>query len=99
MSAPTDFDRTATATALDRLTAGNRRLLAAIEGADDHAARREAFAKASPYAIVLGCADSRVPPELVFDEGAGRLFVVRVAAGVAGPNEIGSIEYALARWS
>jgi carbonic anhydrase len=53
---------------------------------------------ANPYAIVLGCSDSRVPPEVVFDEAPGRLFVVRVASNVATSAEIGSIEYALARW-
>ena len=62
------------------------------------AAALAAFATADPYAVILGCADSRVPPEIVFDETVGRLFVVRVASGVAGTNEIGSIEYALARW-
>lgn len=47
-----------------------------------------------PYAIVLSCADSRVPPEIVFDESLGRLFVIRVAGNFAGPDEIASIEYA-----
>lgn len=47
-----------------------------------------------PKAVVLGCADSRVPPELIFDEGLGDLFVVRVAGNVADPEDIGSIEYA-----
>jgi carbonic anhydrase len=47
-----------------------------------------------PYAIVLSCADSRVPPEIVFDESLGKLFVIRVAGNVAGPDEIASIEYA-----
>ncbi|HEY5487800.1 MAG TPA: carbonic anhydrase, partial [Candidatus Limnocylindrales bacterium] len=49
-------------------------------------------------AVVLGCSDSRVPPETVFNETVGRLFVIRVAANVAGNAEIGTIEYALARW-
>ena len=85
--------------AIERLREGNARLLASIEAAPDPAAIRSALAKGSPYAVILGCADSRVPPEVVFNESPGRLFVVRVASGVAGPNEIGSIEYALARWS
>jgi carbonic anhydrase len=85
--------------AVERLTAGNGRLLASIDAAPDPAAIRATLAKGTPYAIVLGCSDSRVPPEIVFGESPGRLFVVRVASGVAGPNEIGSIEYALARWS
>lgn len=47
----------------------------------------------SPYAIILSCADSRVPPELIFDESIGRLFVVRVAGNVTSPEALGSIEY------
>jgi carbonic anhydrase len=89
---------TASAQALDRLAAGNGRLIAAIASSRDPAAALSAFAKAEPYAVILGCSDSRVPPEIVFDETVGRLFVIRVASGVAGTNEIGSIEYALARW-
>jgi carbonic anhydrase len=58
-----------------------------------------ALTVAEPYAIVLGCSDSRVPPELVFDESVGRLFVIRVASNVAGNEEIGTIEYASARWN
>lgn len=49
----------------------------------------------SPYAIVLACSDSRVPPELVFDESLGKLFIVRLAGNVATPEAIGSIEYAV----
>ena len=101
MTAPTESNPSVVdaAAAIDLLKAGNERLLSAIEVSVDPDAARAALAKASPYAIVLGCADSRVPPEIVFDEEPGKLFVVRVASGVAGPNEIGSIEYALARWS
>jgi carbonic anhydrase len=85
--------------AIDLLSAGNDRLQATIEHSEHPDEVRASFAKANPYAIVLGCADSRVPPEVVFDELPGRLFVVRVASAIAGPNEIGSIEYALARWA
>jgi len=56
--------------------------------------RREVAKEKYPHAIVLSCADSRVPPEIVFDQGLGDLFVVRVAGNVAGEKEIGSIEYA-----
>ena len=83
---------------LERLVRGNAQFLGAIAGSPDPAGRTAALAQADPYAVVLGCADSRVPPETIFDEGTGRLFVVRVAANVAGPSEIGSIEYAIARW-
>jgi carbonic anhydrase len=85
--------------ALASLTAGNGRFLASIEASTDPAAVRAGLSRAEPYAVILGCSDSRVPPEVVFGEAPGRLFVVRVASGVAGPNEIGTIEYALARWS
>ena len=57
-------------------------------------ARRRALAAGqSPYAIVLSCADSRVPPEIVFDQGLGRLFVVRLAGNIVEPFVLGSIEY------
>jgi carbonic anhydrase len=85
--------------ALERLTAGNGRFLASIEASADPAAVRAGLSRAEPYAVVLGCSDSRVPPEVVLGEAPGKLFVVRVASGVAGPNEIGTVEYALARWS
>lgn len=49
----------------------------------------------TPMAVVLGCSDSRVPPEIIFDQGIGDLFVVRVAGNVAGPIEMDSIEYAI----
>ena len=84
---------------LDRLRAGNARFRDAIAGSPDPEAAAAALSVAEPYAVVLGCSDSRVPPELVFDESVGRLFVVRVASNVAGNEEIGTIEYALARWN
>ena len=87
------------ATPLERLAAGNRRLRAAFAASPDPVAVLAALSRAQPYAIILGCSDSRVPPEIIFDETHGRLFVVRVASNLAGPTEIGSIEYALARWS
>ena len=49
----------------------------------------------SPYAVILSCSDSRVPPELVFDESLGKLFIIRLAGNVATPEAIGSIEYAV----
>lgn len=56
--------------------------------------RREALvSKQNPYAIILGCSDSRVSPEILFDQGVGDLFVVRVAGNVAGPLELDSIQY------
>ncbi len=64
--------------------------------AADAAKRREELTKSQhPFAIVLGCADSRVPPEIVFDQGLGDLFVIRVAGNVIDDHSLGSIEYAV----
>jgi carbonic anhydrase len=85
------------AEALDRLKAGNARFAAgrtrhAHEGADW---RKHLVADQKPFATVLGCSDSRVPPELVFDQGFGDLFVIRVAGNVIAPDVVGSLAYAL----
>lgn len=82
--------------ALDRLMQGNQRYAADhLESPDRSSMRRlEIYQKQQPFAIVLGCSDSRVPPEIIFDQGLGDLFVVRVAGQVAGPVELDSIEYA-----
>lgn len=85
------------AEALQRLRDGNIRFVAgeADAAAIEHEARRNQFAaKQSPFAIVLGCSDSRVPVEFVFDQGVGDLFVVRVAGNIAARSQIGSIEFA-----
>ena len=82
----------------ERLKAGNARFRDLVANAHDPAETRASLAAANPYAIVLGCSDSRVPPEIVFHEWIGRLFVIRVVANVAGTDETGAIEYALARW-
>jgi carbonic anhydrase len=83
--------------ALELLRAGNRRFVSderqpsALPG---HARRTELLAGQNPFAIVLGCADSRVPAELIFDQGLGDLFVIRVAGNVVGSPELGSVEFA-----
>ena len=59
------------------------------------AARTQLATSQHPYAIVLSCSDSRVPPEVVFDKGLGEIFTVRVAGNVVAPHELGSIEYAI----
>ncbi len=84
--------------ALDKLLEGNRRYIAGeCPGEDRHAERRaETACGQDPFAIILGCSDSRVPPEIIFDSGIGELFVIRVAGGVAGDQVLGSIEYAAA---
>ena len=83
--------------ALDRLIEGNRRYLSdELEHPSRTADRREATrAKQRPYAVIVGCSDSRVSPEVVFDEGIGDLFVVRVAGNVIGLLELESIEFAI----
>lgn len=86
------------AASLERLRAGNDRFLEEIANTPDPAATAAELSKADPYAVILGCSDSRVPPEIIFNETVGRLFVIRVASNVAGNEEIGTIEYALARW-
>jgi carbonic anhydrase len=84
------------AAVLKQLEIGNARFVAGKPThPDGSAARRAEIAKGQhPKAVVLGCADSRVPPELVFDAGLGDLFVVRVAGNVADPVDVGSVEYA-----
>lgn len=83
--------------ALERLRAGNRRFASDLRGDHGHGRRArpaDLTNGQAPFAIVLGCSDSRVGPELVFDQGLGDLFVVRVAGNVAGPSELGSVEFA-----
>mgnify|MGYP001818696840 CR=1 FL=1 len=85
--------------ALARLKEGNQRFISGTGGRDldfEHAKREELVEKQTPFATVLGCSDSRVPLELVFDQGMGDLFVVRVAGNIAAPSQIGSIEFAAA---
>ncbi len=83
---------------LNRLKEGNARFVADhLEGKFKDSSRRESLSGGQePYAIILGCADSRVVPELAFDAGLGELFVVRVAGNVANSSSIASIEYAVA---
>jgi carbonic anhydrase len=92
-----DAATVAPAEAMHRLVDGNQRFVQQkMTAAHQDAARRETLAKGQrPFAIVLGCADSRVPPELVFDQGLGDLFVIRVAGEVAPAEVLGSIDYAV----
>jgi carbonic anhydrase len=82
-------------TPLDRLIEGNKRF---VENKSLHPnrtleRREETAKKQEPFAVIVGCSDSRVAPEILFDQGIGDLFIVRVAGNVAGPLEIASIEY------
>lgn len=84
------------AVARKRLVAGNDRYVAGKHPRTDYSMRRRAVAPAQlPFAIVLGCSDSRVPPELLFDQGLGDIFTVRVAGNIADDLAIGSMEYAV----
>jgi len=82
--------------ALQRLVDGNKRYVdSQMTGGKSDAATRTSLAKSQkPYAIILTCSDSRVPPEIIFDKGLGEIFVVRVAGNVPDPVVLGSIEYA-----
>ena len=90
----------AAAQALQRLRDGNRRFVAETRdgSAANGARRRELVQSQEPFAIILGCSDSRVPAEIVFDQGLGDLFVIRVAGNVVAPSQIGSVEFAAARF-
>lgn len=82
------------------LRKGNRRFAAGESIVDEsswHTKRTELVGGQSPFAVVLACSDSRVPVELVFDQGLGDLFVIRVAGNIAAPSQIGSVEYAAAQ--
>jgi carbonic anhydrase len=82
---------------LDRLLKGNQRYVEdRLEHPNRTSDRRSALtASQSPFAVIVGCSDSRVAPEIVFDQGIGDLFVVRVAGNVIGPLELDSVEFAL----
>lgn len=83
--------------ALQRLREGNARFVAgaAASQATDHRVRREQLAdNQAPFAIIVGCSDSRVPVEAVFDQGLGDLFVIRVAGNIVSSTQLGSIEFA-----
>jgi carbonic anhydrase len=87
--------------ALDRLRDGNRRFIADTRSAGsltDGIRRRALTAGQEPFAIVLGCSDSRVPAEIVFDQGLGDLFVIRVAGNIVAPSQVGSVEFAAERF-
>src|SRR5438094_4117587 len=87
--------------ALMRLQEGNRRFVASLADAAPALSQTRRIALADgqqPFAIVLGCSDSRVPAELVFGQGFGDLFVIRVAGNIVAPSQIGSVEFAAARF-
>jgi len=81
--------------ALVRLREGNRRLVAGMQGGTPAPVLGQGQ---EPFAIVLGCSDARVPAELVFGQGFGDLFVIRVAGNIVAPSQVGSVEFAAARF-
>lgn len=92
---------TAAYEALERLRDGNRRFVEGVRGQDvpAHCDRRRQVAEAqAPFAIILGCSDSRVPAEIIFDQGLGDLFVIRVAGNIVAPSQVASVEFAAARY-
>ncbi len=87
--------------ALAKLRQGNARFVGNVRGAEPilSQVRRAQFVQGqNPFAVVLGCSDSRVPAEIVFDQGLGDLFVIRVAGNVVAPSQIGSVEFAVERF-
>ncbi|MAL98191.1 carbonic anhydrase [Hydrocarboniclastica marina] len=87
--------------ALERLQEGNRRFVSDSrdESSDSiHRRRSELATGQNPLAIILGCSDSRVPAEIIFDQGLGDLFVIRVAGNIVAASQVGSIEYAAERF-
>jgi carbonic anhydrase len=87
--------------ALERLRDGNHRFAAGRGSAGGPASRTrrsELVTGQQPFAIVLGCSDSRVPAEIVFDQGLGELFVIRVAGNIVAPSQVGSVEFAAERY-
>ncbi|MCJ7558447.1 MAG: carbonic anhydrase [Gammaproteobacteria bacterium] len=87
--------------ALQQLREGNRRFVSEL-GSDEvpsNTSRRNSLVTGQePFAIILGCSDSRVPAEIVFDQGLGDLFVIRVAGNIVAPSQVGSVEFAAERF-
>jgi carbonic anhydrase len=88
------------AEALARLKEGNDRYVKNVRSVDSMLShsRRDDQAPQLPVAIVLGCSDSRAPAEIVFDQGLGDLFVIRVAGNIVAPSQVGSVEFAAERF-
>lgn len=86
--------------ALERLRNGNRRFVAGLgtEGNSVNPKRMALTQEQKPFAIILGCSDSRVPAEIIFDQGLGDLFVIRVAGNIVAPSQVDSVEFAASRF-
>jgi carbonic anhydrase len=87
--------------AVERLREGNGRYVSDVgvhHTLTTRARRRELALGQEPFAVILGCSDSRVPAEIVFDQGLGDLFVIRVAGNIVAPSQVGSVEFAAAQF-
>jgi len=87
--------------ALERLKEGNARFVSGMQRREtlfSHVRRAELTTGQDPFAIILGCSDSRVPAEIVFDHGLGDFFVIRVAGNIVAPSQVGSVEFAAERF-
>jgi len=88
--------------ALERLREGNRRFVAKQTAGSGFLSiptpHAELIGGQEPFAIILGCSDSRVPSELIFDQGFGDLFVIRVAGNIVAPSQVGSVEFAASKF-
>ncbi len=87
--------------AFQRLREGNLRFVSHVRGSDafvSQTKRVELMNDQQPFAIILGCSDARVPAEIVFDQGLGQLFVIRVAGNIVAPSQVGSVEFAAERF-
>lgn len=85
--------------ALAQLKQGNLRYIDSLKQGSYSINNPELVAEQNPVAIILGCSDARVPVEMVFDQGLGDLFVIRVAGNVVAPSQIGSIEFAVEKFA
>lgn len=89
------------AEALNKLKEGNQRFVSGVRSIDTlmkQMPRADFAGGQAPFAIILGCSDSRVPAEIVFDQGLGDLFVIRVAGNIVAPSQVGSVEFAAAQF-
>ena len=87
--------------ALQRLQEGNKRFVSGVRSIDSlvkQMQRQDFVDGQAPFAIILGCSDSRVPAELIFDQGLGDLFVIRVAGNIVAPSQVGSVEFATSQF-
>lgn len=84
--------------AIQRLKEGNQRFVSGVRSVDTivtQMQRADFVEGQAPFAVILGCSDSRVPAEIVFDQGLGDLFVIRVAGNIVAPSQVGSVEFAV----